>query len=439
MKIVYCHNYYRDRGGEDISFENDLSMLRSEGHEVIPFTRHNDQIDGNGLAMATRSIWNRQTRADLDRVLQTERPDILQCNNLFPQISMSIYGSAARLSIPVVEALRNYRAFCSNSFFYRDGQVCTDCHHLPGAWRGVVRRCYRGSATASAAVATLQLTQKLTGIRRRGVDAFVTPSEFSRQKHIEGGFDPAQIFVRPNFIFPDLGTVDQTADSADRDGTNANPYALFVGRLSIEKGIETLIKAWREFSIPMRLIIAGTGSMEPQIRQWTRGDDRFELVGQQSSTQVLQYIGGARMLIMPSQWYETFGRTIAESFSRGTPVVVSRLGAMAELVTDQTGRHFTAGYPEALAAAVGELLSLDHAAQLQMRQQCRRRYEQHYSRVQSYRRLLEVYQTVFDRRGGGDVETAHRVDLPEDVRRGRHVSQCKREIDQRLGALTVAE
>ena len=142
---------------------------------------------------------------------------------------------------------------------------------------------------------------------------------------------------------------------------------------------------------------------------------------------------------MPSQWYETFGRTIAESFSRGTPVVVSRLGAMAELVTDQTGRHFTAGYPEALAAAVGELLSLDHAAQLQMRQQCRRRYEQHYSRVQSYRRLLEVYQTVFDRRGGGDVETAHRVDPPEDVRRGRHVSQCKREIDQRLGALTVAE
>ncbi len=382
MKIVYCHNYYRHRGGEDVSFESDVEMLRDEGHEVIPFTRDNETIEeGNPLKLAAETLWNRQTYREMQDVLRKEQPDVMHCNNLFPQISVSVYHAARKSGIPVVQALRNYRSFCANSFLYRAGSTCTKCLTSAVPWNALRYRCYRGSLAATSVVVSMQLMHRILRIQRRYVDAFFTPTQFARQIHISGGFNPESIFVRSNFLIPDLGPA----------GGDAG-YALFVGRLSEEKGVETVIDAWQQNNIPIPLRIVGEGPEAQALKQKAQGNAKITLVGMLDTQGVLAELAGARCLIMPSRWYETFGRTIAEAFSRGTPVVASRLGAMAELVDHGTnGYLFTPGDADGLARAILQLTESEPAARQRMRAAARQTFQNRFSRRSSYVQLLQVY------------------------------------------------
>lgn len=383
MRIVYCHNYYRHRGGEDVSFESDVEMLRSEGHEVVVFTRDNaDMESGRPVTNAVKSLWNRETGAAMTKLLATVRPDVLHCNNLFPQISVSVYQAAKRLGIPVVQALRNYRSFCANSFLYRDGQICTQCLHSKAAWQGLRYRCYRNSLPATAAVVGMQFFHRLLRVQERYVDAFFTPTSFSRKVHIEGGYFPGSLFVRSNFMIPDLGM------SAER-----REHALFVGRLSKEKGVETLIDAWQlaGFDLPLRIL--GSGPEEDSLRDKAQGNPAICFLGAQGTQQVLREIAGARCLLMPSRWFETFGRTIAEAFSRGTPVLASRLGAVAELVDDGvSGFGFEPGDAKSVVSAVQKFLNLSATEETAMQVAARERFDLRFSKYSSYVQLLQVYE-----------------------------------------------
>ncbi len=311
MKIVYCHNYYRNRGGEDVSFESDLELLRNEGHEVIPFTRHNDDIDdASKWKMTLQSFWNRETYRDMLKVLKREKPDVLHCNNIFPQISISVYHAARKCHVPVVQALRNYRSFCANSFFFRDGEVCTKCHSSLASWNAIRYRCYRDNTAASAVVVGMQLMHRLFSIQNRYVDAFVTPSLFSRDIHMKGGFDAERMFVRNNFPTDDAGFVSEPEN-----------YAVFVGRFSNEKGADLAIRAWmdNEMTLPLRLV--GCGPEAASYKKLAAENSNIQFMGELPMNEVLDQIGKAKFLVMPSRWFETFGRTIAEAFSRGPPLL----------------------------------------------------------------------------------------------------------------------
>jgi glycosyltransferase involved in cell wall biosynthesis len=386
MKILYCHNYYRHRGGEDISFETDVEMLRDAGHEVITYTKNNSELSGNQLQIAARTIWNRQTGREVGKLIDETLPDVLHCNNLFPQISVSIYKAAKQRGVPIVQALRNYRAFCANSFLFRDGQVCRSCLKSTAAWHGIIHRCYRGSFAASTVVAGMQLTHRLLRIQHRYVSAFFTPTEFSRQIHIEGGFAPEKLFVRSNFLLPDLGL-----------STLPGQYALFVGRLSEEKGVDTVIRAWRDSKIDFPLKIVGDGPIETSLREMAAGIDTIEFLGSMKADKVQEQIASAKVLIMPSVWYETFGRTVAEAFSRGVPVIASRLGAMEELVRNgQNGFLFEAGNSGSLADATTKMLNLDHEIELQMRTAARAAFETRFNAKVSYQQLMKIYDRVVE-------------------------------------------
>ena len=388
MKIVYCHNYYRNRGGEDVSFECDLELLRSHGHEVITFTRNNHDLSGTSPSAIARTVWNRQTQREMNAVLEAEKPDVLHCNNLFPMISPSVYRSASRLKIPVVQALRNYRSICANSFLFRDGSVCRKCITSSASWSGIRHRCYRDSAAATAVVVAGQVANRIFRIQKRYVDVFFTPTEFAKQVHVDAGYAADKIIKRSNYILPDLGAVEKK-----------ERYALFVGRLSPEKGIATITKAWKEHGIRTPLRIIGDGPEQENILRQTAEMDQVECLGALPTDRVLHQIAGAKFLIISSQWYETFGRTIAEAFSRGTPVIASDLGAMAELVSEgENGFVFEPGNSESLASAVGrfESLSLDDRALMQ--NNARRSYESGCSPEVSYRQLLRVYEAAIEKR-----------------------------------------
>lgn len=384
MKIVYCHNYYRHRGGEDVSFECDLELLRARGHEVIPFTRNNHDLSGTSPSTIAKTIWNRQAEREMLELLTREKPDVLHCNNLFPMISPSVYRAAAALKIPVVQALRNYRNVCANSFLFRDGEVCRKCLHSSAAWAGIRHRCYRDSAAATAVVVAGQIANRVFRIQNRYVDAYFTPTEFAKQVHVEAGYPSDKIFRRSNFILPDLGW-----DCEKKD------YGLFVGRLSPEKGINTIASAWSEHHIQTPLRIIGEGPESANIEKQTSHMSHVECIGQLPTDQVLDQIAGAKFLIISSQWYETFGRTIAEAFSRGTPVIASNLGAMAELVSDsENGFLFEPGDASSLANAVRRMNELTPGQHAVMQGSARRSYDERCSPEVSYRELLAVYDSV---------------------------------------------
>jgi glycosyltransferase involved in cell wall biosynthesis len=375
MKILLCHNYYQQPGGEDQSFAAEARLLETHGHDVQRFTLHNDSIDEmSHWDLARRTFWNRDTFHTLRRLIRRQRPDVMHCTNTFPLISPAAYYAARAEGVPVVQSLRNYRLLCPNALFLRDGKVCEDCLGKSVPWPGVLHGCYRDSRPASAVVAGMIAGHRAMRTWTRAVDLYFTLTEFARGKFIEGGLPADRIAVKPNFIDPDPGV-----------GTGQGGYAIFVGRLSPEKGIETLLAAWKQMSAELPLRIVGDGPLLEQVRLAAASDPHIESLGRRTPAEVLDLIGAASCLVMPSIWYETFGRTIIEAYAKGTPVVASRIGALAELVEEErTGLLFRPGDPADLAAKVQRNLS-------HMRLEARREYQRKYTGTINYAQLMAIY------------------------------------------------
>jgi glycosyltransferase involved in cell wall biosynthesis len=387
MKILLCHNYYQRPGGEDQVFHDERSLLEENGHDVIVYTKHNNSIVQLSTTRVVRdTFWSRTSYRELSDVIRRERPDVMHCTNIFPLISPAAYYAARSQRIPVIQSLHNFRLHCANGYFLRDGKVCEDCLGKTVAWPAIRHGCYRDSRGASAVVAGMQTFHRLLGTWRNAVDRFISCSDFARQKLIESGLPGDRITVKPNFVQPDSGA-----------GAGDSGYAVFVGRLSPEKGIETLLEGWSRLPDPIPLKIIGDGPLVDRVTAAVKADPRIQWLGWQPLEQVLSLVGRASFLLMTSVWYETFGRTIIEAFSKGTPVIVSQLGAMAELVDDgRTGLLFDPGNPNDLVLRVRRLWH-DPAGRERMREQCRAEYEQKYTAAANYRQLIDIYEGVLGR------------------------------------------
>lgn len=381
LRVLLCHNYYQQAGGEDESFADEARMLEVRGHRVAIYTRDNASIETGGrLRVAAETIWSRRTLRDVRELIARERPDVLHCTNTFPLISPSVYTAAREAGVAVVQALRNYRLMCPKALLYREGAICESCVGRTVAWPAVLHGCYRGSRAASAVVAGMLATHRARGTWDRDVDLYYAPSEFTRSKFVEGGWPAERTRVKPNFVDPDPGP-----------GEGDGGYVLFVGRHAPEKGLQTLVEAWRHIPEPIPLKVIGDGPLADLLVAAARRDQRIEWLGRRRSAEVLESMGHAGLVVQPSEWYETFGRTIVEAFARGTPVVVGGIGAMAELVDHgRTGLHFQPRDPADLAARIRQLM-LDPDRRRAMRVEARREYLARYTADPNYRALIEIY------------------------------------------------
>jgi glycosyltransferase involved in cell wall biosynthesis len=212
------------------------------------------------------------------------------------------------------------------------------------------------------------------------VDVYIALTKFARQKFIEGGLPAEKIVVKPNFVHPDPGA-----------GAGQGGYALFVGRLSVEKGLETLLTAWERSQIQVPLKIVGDGPLSDRVAKAAAGSSLIQWLGRRPMAEVHQLMGAAMILIFPSQWYETFGRVAVEAFAKGTPVIAANIGAIAELVEHgRTGRHFCPGNPEDLAAQIEWVIAHPQAL-AKMRREARCEFESKYAVEDNYKRLMEIY------------------------------------------------
>jgi glycosyltransferase involved in cell wall biosynthesis len=386
MKVLLCHAYYTQRGGEDRSFEEERDLLRAGGHEVTEYVRRNDELVGaSSLQAAAATLWNRQTAREATALIRARRPDVLHATNTFPLISPSVCAAARREGVAVVQALRNYRLLCANSYLMRDGRPCEDCMGRVIPWPAVRHRCYRDSAAASAVVAAMQVTHRALGVWRTKVDALFTLTEFARQKFVQAGIPADRVHVKHNSVSPDPGV-----------GAGAGGYVALVARLAPEKGIAAALDAWQRDPTLPPLTVVGDGPLRTLVEEAAQRDPRIRSLGELPNAEAQRVIGDAALLLMPSLWYETFGRTIAEAYAGGTPVVASRLGAMAELVDASAGALFTPGDSADLAAKVHGLLRLRPAEMVAMRSHARRLYEDRFAPERNYRRLVEIYRLAIE-------------------------------------------
>jgi len=376
VKILVVHSRYRSGpvSGENAVVADEARLLREAGHEVHVFEA---SVNGafDTLRPGPRPIWDPGRAAAVRRLIRRYRPDVVHVHNLFPALSPAVIRAAAAEGVPVVMTLHNFRLMCLPATFLRDGRICEDCAgRLP--WPGVVHGCYRGSRSQSAVLATSFVLHRWLGTFER-VRQFIAVSGFVRDKHVAAGFDPSRIVVKPNFARP----------GPRREGPGR--YFLFLGRLSPEKGVATLLRAWREDL--GRLVVVGDGPETPRLRRLAPAG--VEFVGTVPPEDARRFVADARAILVPSIWYEAFPRVVVEAYAAGVPVVASRIGALPEVVEDGvTGLLAEPGDPASWAAAV-ERLCHDRLSE-RLGEGAYRAWATRYTPEANLRRLEQIYAEV---------------------------------------------
>jgi len=381
MRVLTVHNFYQQPGGEEQIFATESALLESHGHEVVRYTLSNNDINGaNPLWLTKNTMWNSEVYQAMRSLIRQEQPTIAHFHNTFPLISPAAYYAAKDEGIPVVQTLHNYRLLCPNALFFREGRVCEDCLGRPIPFPGVIHGCYRDSRSASAVVAATISFHSLLGTWSHAVDRFIAYSQFAMDKFIQGGLPAEKFAFKTNFLHP-----------APQPGEGKGGYGLFVGRLSVEKGLGVMLDAWRQLGGKVPLKILGDGPMAGLVKEAMQEMPEIEWLGRRPFEEVYDIVGDAAFLVFPSEWYETFGRVAIEAFAKGTPVVASKIGAITELIEHQrTGLHFRPSDPIDLATQITWLL--DHPQELrQMRHTVRAEFESKYTAEDNYKRLMEIY------------------------------------------------
>lgn len=399
--ILVVHNSYQQEGGEDRVFQVESQLLRANGHRVFQYQDHNSRIGTiSRLDLISGTIWNQRSYLDVADILKREEVDLVHLHNTFPLISPSVYYAARKAGVPIVQTLHNYRLLCPDAKLMRNGRSCEDCLTRKVAWPGVMRGCYQGSRGATAVTASMIAVHKLIGTWSKCIDQYVALTNFARAKFVQGGLPPEKIAVKPNFVDPDPGI-----------GDGGSNYALFVGRLAPEKGISTLIAAWELVAARIPLRIVGDGPLSEQVRLATARNHNIQWLGTLSAREINDQLQGAKFLMCPSIWYESFGLVIVEAFSKGVPVIASDLGAMAELVVhNKTGLLFVPGDHEQCARMVNYILDRPDLLAY-MRSQARREYEEHYTAARNYDTLMSIYSDAKIQHGDRARHSAERIQV----------------------------
>jgi len=376
MKILIAHNAYQMRGGEDEVVDAEISLLRSYGHQVVAYRRHNDELQRLGKVSAgLATFWSRQSGREIRQACEDFSPDVVHVHNTFPLISPSLYWAADFCRVPVVQTLHNFRLLCPQATFLRQGRICEDCLGK-SLWRAVERRCYRNSHAETAALAGMLSFHRTLGTFQNKVARYIALNEFCRDKFIQGGLPADRIRIKPNFSLSGQTTSPPVARAG----------GLYVGRLSAEKGVDVLIEAARMLT-QANLQLIGGGPLEATVK--AAFGERY--LGFQPLADIFQRMNSALFLVLPSVCYESSPRTITEAFSCGLPVIASRLGALPEIVEDGvTGLLFSPGDSADLAARI-TWANTHPERMLAMGKAARRQYEAQYTPEANYRVLLDIY------------------------------------------------
>lgn len=379
MRILQVHNSYQRRGGEDTVVAAEAALLRHHGNDVEQLIVSNDQISGfrsKVSAALSLAYSSRSTQLVSTRVREF-RPDIVHFHNLFPLLTPAVYDACWDAGIPTVQTLHNFRLGCINGMLLRDGAICEKCWGGNPLW-GALHRCYRNSTLGSAATAFALSRQHARKTYHSKVARFIALTVFAKRKFADLGLPEHRIVVKSNFVSELNGKEDV---NGPRHG------ALFVGRLSAEKGISELVDLWREIDYP--LTVVGEGPLEREAKAASPPHVRY--TGFLSPEQVRQAMRRSAFLVFPSRWYEGLPMVIIEAFACGLPVLGSALGGTAELLaTGEGGWLMSPNSPSQWPQLVRGILA-EPSALNEKQLSARRLFEREYSPTVNYHQLISIY------------------------------------------------
>lgn len=380
MKVVQAHNFYASPGGEDRVVEREASIIRAMGHELIPWYCRNNAKPGMGekIRAALCCGWNPQAMAQLQE-LGVGQGDILHVHNFFPWLSPAIFYKARQLGMKTVLTLHNFRLLTPTAVIGPQTSSFSPAKNLLQALSGR----YQGSVFAGLAVARMIARHHAMGTWQHQVDTFLCPSDFVRRQYQRAGFSDQKLVVKPHFC-------DDPQKQNPAVVSEPRQYALFVGRDDRAKGLDLLLRAWRNINMP--LIVAGVSrprnlSCPPQV----------VFKGQQQAGALSQLYAGAALVVVPSRVAETFGNVVMEAFAHQTPVLVSASGALRELVQpEQNGRWFEPGNAVDLAAQANSMLTQPELLHL-FGHNARQTYLENYTPENNLALLATIYQNLADK------------------------------------------
>ena len=376
MKILHIHKFFFLRGGAEFYLQGLMAKQRAQGHEVhafatrserdLPsqdkdyFIRYNayDRFEGpwRDLVKAKDFVWNSEARRSLAQMLADIKPDVIHLHNIYHHLSSSILGVIRESGIPCVQTLHDYKLACPNYSMFTEGRACERCkggHYC----QAIRHNCLNGFWPSVLAAAEISFT-KYDQSYERTVGTFVCPSRFMQEKMREWGEPPGKLVHLPN-----------PTDIPDHLGgqRDTGPY-VFIGRLSAEKSVDTLIKAFAKTD-KAELLVIGEGPERLRLGKLAQelAGGRIRLLGFQSGTDLDRYRSQARALLLPTISYENSPLTVLEAMAHGVPVIASRIGGIPELVRDGlTGLLVEPGNVEAWIEALEQMESFTSAQRIAM-------------------------------------------------------------------------
>jgi glycosyltransferase involved in cell wall biosynthesis len=394
MKILFAHNYYGSSApsGENRAFDAERAMMARRGHEVESFTRHSDEIRGQGawgkVKGALSTPWNLWTPRAVGAAVARFRPNVVHVHNTFPLISPAIFSAIGSQSARVL-TLHNYRLYCAAATPLRAGEICTECLDRGAAWPAVRHACYRESRFATLPLAINIDLHRTLRTWERHVDAFIVLSDFQRALMVNAGLPADKVRVKPNFYFGNASVL---------DWRERKPYIMFAGRLTAEKGLATLIHAWRKWGAAApELRVAGDGALRSSLEALAAGlPVRF--LGQLDAAEAQEQIASAKLLVLPSECFEGFPMVLAEAFALGTPVAASDIGPLPAIVEDGvSGLVFAPRNPDAMLEKLRKGWDTPGLLE-QLAKGARAAFEQEYAEAVNYDVLISIYRQAIDAR-----------------------------------------
>lgn len=384
MRILLIHNHYQSLGGEDSVFENEKKSLIKAGHEVLVYTDNNIRINSflQKVLTAFSVIYSFKSARKIRSIIQSENPDIVHVHNFFPLISPSVFWVCQEQSIPVVHTLHNFRSICPTALLFHDGEII-EKSVKKSAWWTLRKKVYKKSFFGTLTLILSVEFHKYFGTWRNKVDAFIALSDFSKDKFLQAGWPPSKIHIKPNYTVPKTGGLNGPKPKHKK-------FALFVGRLSEEKGIEFLVNAWSK--LDYQLYIVGSGPLSELVNDFDA--DNITCLGQVEPSHVRELMVAAKCLVMTSTWYEGFPMVLTEAFESSLPAIVPNLGSMGTIIEhDENGLKYDSGSESSFSEMVN-LLFENQNFQKKLSNGARNSYVSNYSELTNVSMLLKIYKSV---------------------------------------------
>jgi len=411
MQLLFLNNYHYLRGGSEQVCFGEIKLLKSYGHVVDAFARKtSEDVQSNcsdffpedmktdslslgfgALRTLRELLYSLESKKQLSKLLRGVAPDLAHVHNIYGRLTTSVLDLLFKKNIPIVMTLHDYKLVCPSYKLMSGDRVCEDCKGGK-YYNAMLNKCHKDSLLASAIYSFESWFNDFFKKYKKNVCFFIAPSQFLRNKLIEFGWSANQIVYIPNYIV--------THDFIPNyDSEN---YLLYIGRLSGEKGIGTLIKAFKAVKEKnIQLMIVGDGPERESLVKRAKEDNRIQFTGYLSGKELGEATQNAKAVVVPSEWYENAPISILEAFAYGKPVIGAMIGGIPEMIDEgKNGFLFESGSVKDLTEKINKFLEYSNSDIAEMGKAARKKAEDKYNPEIHYEKLIKVYKNAISMKTG---------------------------------------